>query len=90
MYAVVETGGKQYRVQVGEVVDVERLDAGIGDRVELDRVLMVSSDAGTQVGNPMIEGAKVSATVVEQGRGACCIRSSANVNGTKVLFLRIF
>lgn len=69
MYAVVETGGKQYRVQVGETVEVERLDANIGDTVELDRVLMVSGDAGTQVGSPVVEGAKVAATVVEQGRG---------------------
>jgi large subunit ribosomal protein L21 len=69
MYAVVETGGKQYRVQVGETVDVERIDANIGDAIELDRVLMVSGDAGTQVGSPVVEGAKVAATVVAQGRG---------------------
>jgi large subunit ribosomal protein L21 len=68
MYAVVETGGKQYRVQVGQTVQVERIEANIGDTVELGRVLMVSGDQGIQVGSPVVEGAKVAATVVEQGR----------------------
>ena len=69
MYAVVETGGKQYRVAPGQTVDIERIEANVGDSVELDRVLLVSDDGGTTVGRPLVDGAKVSATVVEQGRG---------------------
>jgi large subunit ribosomal protein L21 len=64
VYAVVETGGKQYRVDVGQVIEVERLPANEGDQVELDRVLMVSGDDGVQVGTPVVEGAKVSAEVL--------------------------
>ncbi len=69
MYAVVETGGKQYRVEVGQTVDVERISAEVGDTVELGRVLMVSTDDGLKLGNPVVEGAKVVADVVGQGRG---------------------
>lgn len=69
MYAVVETGGKQYKVEVGQTVDVEVLPAEVGATVELGRVLMVSTDDGLQVGNPIVEGAKVTADVVHHGRG---------------------
>jgi large subunit ribosomal protein L21 len=69
MYAIVETGGKQYRVQVGQTVDVEILDVQAGDMVELDRVLMIAGDDGVQVGSPVIESARVSATVVDNIRG---------------------
>lgn len=69
MYAIVETGGKQYKVRVGQTLDVELLDANAGDTVELDRVLMVSGQEGVQVGTPVIESAKVSATVVDHVRG---------------------
>ncbi|NLT72785.1 MAG: 50S ribosomal protein L21 [Chloroflexi bacterium] len=69
MYAIVETGGKQYRVQVGQTVDVERLDVQAGDMVELDRVLMIAGEDGIQVGTPVLESAKVTATVVDQVRG---------------------
>ncbi|HHX65324.1 MAG TPA: 50S ribosomal protein L21 [Chloroflexi bacterium] len=69
MYAVVETGGKQYKVMVGQTVDVERLDANVGDRVELDRVLMVSDGEDVQVGRPVVENARIAATVLEHGRG---------------------
>ena len=69
MYAVVETGGKQYRVQVGQTVDVELLPAEIGQTVELDRVLMVGGDADIAVGKPVVPGAKVMATVVGEPRG---------------------
>lgn len=69
MYAVVETGGKQYRVAVGETVDVELLPVAPGQPVTLDRVLMVSDEEGVRVGQPTVEGAQVRATVVEHGRG---------------------
>ena len=69
MYAVVETGGKQYKVSVGETVDVERLDAEPGETVALTQVLMVGDEENVQVGRPILEDAKVSATVVEHGRG---------------------
>ncbi|MGE5618045.1 MAG: 50S ribosomal protein L21 [Sphingomonadaceae bacterium] len=69
MYAVVETGGKQYKVEVGQTVDVERIPAEIGDTVELGRVLMVSTDEGLRLGNPVVAGAKVTGSVVQQGRG---------------------
>jgi large subunit ribosomal protein L21 len=69
MYAVVETGGKQYKVMVGQTVDVERLEANVGDRVELDRVLMVSDGEAVHVGRPVVENARIAATVVEHGRG---------------------
>ncbi len=69
MYAVVETGGKQYRVEVGQTVDVEHIPAEVGDTVELGRVLMVSTDDGVRLGSPVLEGAKVTASVVDQRRG---------------------
>ena len=69
MYAVVETGGKQYRAVPGEVVDVDRLPVEIGERVTLDRVLLVAPDgAPAQVGTPLVAGSAVLATVVAQRR----------------------
>lgn len=68
MYAVVETGGKQYRAAPGEFVDVERLPAEVGDEVTLDRVLMITDGESVTVGRPNVEGAEVIATVVGQRR----------------------
>ncbi len=68
MYAVIQSGGKQHRVQVGDVVRVESLPGGPGDAVVFDRVLIVGEGKKTRVGTPTVEGAKVNATVVEQGR----------------------
>jgi large subunit ribosomal protein L21 len=69
MYAVVITGGKQYRVSEGDVVYVEKLNAEVESTVELDNVLVVSKDNGELVvGKPVVEGAKVTAKVVAQGR----------------------
>ncbi len=68
MYAVIETGGKQYRVQEGDTFKVEKLDAQAGENVVFDKVLVMSSDAGIQVGTPYIEGAKVFARLVENGK----------------------
>ena len=67
MYAVLRTGGKQYRVAKNDVIRVERIAANPGDSVTLDQVLMVGGDA-PRVGAPLVEGAAVTATVVEQAR----------------------
>ena len=69
MYAVIKTGGKQYRVAAGDVIKVEKLDGEVGSNVDLDQVLMVGGDDGAKVGTPLIDGAKVSAEVLEQGKG---------------------
>lgn len=73
MYAVIESGGKQYRVAPGDVIDVELLsrseDGGDNDEVRFDRVLMVSGDNGLRVGNPVVEGAFVKASFVGAVRG---------------------
>ncbi len=69
MYAIIETGGKQYRVQEGDVITVEKLDVNAGDTVELDKVLVLSDDNGLKVGTPYVEGAKVIAEAVENGKG---------------------
>jgi large subunit ribosomal protein L21 len=68
MYAVVETGGKQYRAAPGEFVDVERLPVEVGDKVTLDRVLMIADGQNMTVGRPTVEGGEVIATVVAQSR----------------------
>ena len=69
MYAVVETGGKQYRVQAGDTLEVEKLDAEVGASVELDQVLAVSDGKELAVGTPKLEEAKVTSTVLDQIRG---------------------
>lgn len=67
-YAIIETGGKQYRVQAGETVRIEKLEANEGETVVLDKVLMVSKDGQLTVGAPLISGAKVTGTVKKQGK----------------------
>ncbi len=69
MYAVIETGGKQYRVSPGQTVEVELLPAEPGAKVTLDRVLLVSSEDNTTVGQPVVPGGAVVATVIGEGRG---------------------
>lgn len=69
MYAVIETGGKQYRVAEGDTVKVEKLAVEEGASVELDRVLMVADGENVTIGKPFIEGGKVTATVKAHGRG---------------------
>lgn len=67
MYAIIETGGKQYQVEQGSTIVVEKLEAGAGSEVKLDRVLMVGGET-FQVGAPYLAGASVLAEVAEQGR----------------------
>ena len=69
MYAVIETGGKQYRVSEGDAINVEKLPYEVGEQVELERVLLVSGEKGVTVGQPVVEGAKVVARVEAAGRG---------------------
>lgn len=69
MYAIVETGGKQYRVQEGDIITVEKLALNAGDKVEFDKVLLLNNDAEMKVGAPYIEGVKVFGEVVENGKG---------------------
>lgn len=65
-YAVIQTGGKQYRVESGSEIDVEKLDAEVGSDISLAEVLLVSDGTKTKIGTPFVNGAKVAAKVVEQ------------------------
>jgi large subunit ribosomal protein L21 len=69
MYAVIQTGGKQYRVSEGDTLKVEKLGAEEGAAVELDKVLMVADGDNIKVGTPYVDGGKVTATVKSHGRG---------------------
>lgn len=69
MYAVIKTGGKQYRVQPGDVIVVEKLAGEAGSDVSFDNILMLGGDKGVTVGSPLIEGASVAATLVETRQG---------------------
>ena len=69
MYAVIKTGGKQYKVQEGDTIKVEKLDGKEGDSIELDQVLMLADGDKVTLGQPIVEGASVSATVKAQGKG---------------------
>jgi large subunit ribosomal protein L21 len=68
MYAVIQTGGKQYRVEQGMSLKIEKLELGAGDNIEFDQVLMYQSGDAVKVGVPYIDGAKVTAKVLSQGR----------------------
>ena len=68
MYAVIATGGKQYRVSVGDEIFIEKLTGEAGDAVKFSEVLMVSDDNGTKVGTPTLDGAAVDAEIVKQGK----------------------
>ena len=69
MYAVVRTGGRQFRVAPGQAVRVEKLDGSVGDKIELDEVLMVGGEGDSRFGTPLVEGAKVVGTITAQDRG---------------------
>ena len=68
MFAIIKTGGKQYRVTQDKVIRVEKLEASVGDSIFLDQVLMVHDGKDTKIGLPVVEGSKVEATVVDQMR----------------------
>ncbi len=68
MYAVIKTGGKQYRVAVGDKIDVEKLPNAVGDKVTLDSVLMVEQDGKVSTGSPLVAGAQVVATILGESK----------------------
>jgi len=68
MYAVIESGGKQHRVEEGEVLKLEKLEAATGETIEFDRVLMVGAGSDVKIGAPVVDGSKVTAEVVSHGR----------------------
>ena len=68
MYAIIVTGGKQYKVTEGDVVFIEKLDVAVGETVTFDKVLVVSKDDQLTVGGPYVDGATVTANVVKQGQ----------------------
>lgn len=69
MYAVIKTGGKQYKVQEGDIIRVEKLDVEEGSVVKFEEILALSDDNGLRVGTPVVEGAVVEANVLDQGKG---------------------
>jgi large subunit ribosomal protein L21 len=69
MYAVIQTGGKQYRVSQGDLVTIEKLNGAAGDRVEIDSVLMIAEGSQVTVGQPRLERARVVGTIVRHERG---------------------
>jgi len=69
MFAVIKTGGKQYKVSEGDVLEVEKLDKKEGDEIIFDQVLLVEEDEEPDFGKPTVEGAKVKAEVLKQGKG---------------------
>ena len=68
MYAIVRTGGKQYQVAQGDQLRVEKVAGNVGDTVELDQVLLVGEGEQLKIGRPVVEGAKVTATIMAQGK----------------------
>ncbi|TNF25251.1 MAG: 50S ribosomal protein L21 [Deltaproteobacteria bacterium] len=96
MYAVIKTGGKQYRVEPGDVVTVERLEGDAGDAVNFDDVLLVDADGDMKIGTPSLDGASVSGTIVEQGRARKVIvfkfrrrKNYKKKNGHRQYFTRV-
>ena len=69
MYAVIKTGGQQYQVSEGDVIQVEKIEGRMGDTVEIDDVLMLRTDSDVKIGTPVVQGAAVSATIVDQVKG---------------------
>lgn len=68
MYAVIVTGGKQYKVAEGEFLKIEKLDVPVGEAISFDRVLLIGSGEDVKIGAPVVDGAKVTAEVIDQGR----------------------
>ena len=68
-FAVIQTGGKQYRVREGEIFEIEKLGKPVGDKVTFDKVLMLEDGTTTQIGTPYLEGVKVEASVVSEKKG---------------------
>ncbi|MCP4788758.1 MAG: 50S ribosomal protein L21 [Gammaproteobacteria bacterium] len=69
MYAVIVSGGKQHRVEEGETLKLEKLNAEVGSNIDFDRILLVANGDDVKIGEPVVDGAKVSAEIVSHGRG---------------------
>src|SRR5262245_25910130 len=69
MYAIIRTGGRQYRAEVGALLDVEKLPYEVDQKIEINEVLLIGNDDNTVIGQPTVDGALVKATIVEQFRG---------------------
>ena len=69
MYAIIETGGKQYRVAAGDIIEIERVARQDGDRVEFSRVLLVGGDGSVRAGNPVLDGTRVRGVALAETRG---------------------
>ena len=69
MYAVIESGGKQHRVEEGEILRLEKLDAAAGDKLKFDKILLVGEGESVKIGKPYVKGSQVTAEVVKEGRG---------------------
>ena len=69
MYAIMETGGKQFKVQQGDVLQIEKLDAEVGQTVEVSKVLAIGQESGLTIGRPFVEGARVMLKITAQGKG---------------------
>lgn len=68
MYAIISSGGKQFRVEEGETLRLEKLEAQPGDKIELEQVLFVKTEDGVKVGNPLVDSAKVTGTILTEGK----------------------
>ena len=96
MFAVLNTGGKQYKVSQGDLIEVEKLESNTGDTIILDQVLMVGEGENIEVGSPFLPGCKVTGEVVEQGKGAKIIvfkkkrrKNYRRKNGHRQLFTQL-
>jgi len=69
MFAVLKTGGKQYKVSEGDVIQIEKLEGNVGDTVTLDQVLMIGEADQVDLGSPILEGSQVTGEIVNQGKG---------------------
>ena len=96
MFAVLNTGGKQYKVSQGDLIEVEKLESEVGDKVTLSQVLMVGEGEKVEVGAPYVSNCKVTGEVVEQGKGAKIIvfkkkrrKNYRRKNGHRQLFTQL-
>ena len=96
MYAVIKTGGKQYRVAQGDECNIEKIDGAKGETVQFSEVLLVGTDENTNVGTPLVNGATVTGTILEQGKGSKLTvfkfrrrKDSKSRNGHRQLFTRV-
>ena len=96
MFAVLNTGGKQYKVSQGDLIEVEKLESDVGDKVTLSQVLMVGEGENVEVGSPYVANCKVTSEVVEQGKGTKIIvfkkkrrKNYRRKNGHRQLFTQL-